>query len=150
MLNDCMPIVGYRRKPYMVIGWSICSFMLALIWLTPLPEPYRCRDNLQCVCNAHAASKGGKFAFLMMGAAMGYVVADVAADGLTVEYARREPQESRGHTQASVRAASAPTQRTTHRDTLVHSNIAAVHTTRRPLCTSCANAASLRRSYWWG
>jgi hypothetical protein len=45
---------------------------------------------------------GGKYAMLMCLAAFGYVIADVAADGLTVQYARREPLEQRGSTQASI------------------------------------------------
>ena len=36
----------------------------------------------------------GKFAVMMCLAALGYVIADVAADGLTVEFARREPVSS--------------------------------------------------------
>ena len=28
LLNDCAPIGGYRRKPYMVIGWAICCAVL--------------------------------------------------------------------------------------------------------------------------
>ena len=58
-------------------------------------------------CNAHAAKEGGAFALLMMCAALGYVVADVAADGLTVQYARREPQKERGSTQTLAYAARA-------------------------------------------
>jgi hypothetical protein len=38
----------------------------------------------------------------MMLAALGYVIADVAADGLTVQYARREPEELRGTIQTTV------------------------------------------------
>ena len=35
-------------------------------------------------CNADAAAAGGKYALLLMLATLGYVMADVAADGLTV------------------------------------------------------------------
>ena len=45
---------------------------------------------------------GGEYALLMMLAALGYVVADVAADGLTVMYARKEPLHKRGTTQTTV------------------------------------------------
>jgi len=38
----------------------------------------------------------------MMLAALGYVIADVAADGLTVQFARREPVAVRGQTQTTV------------------------------------------------
>ena len=122
LLNDCAPIGGYRRKPYMVIGWAICCAVLLHLAAKPLPEPYWCRDpdtgayitkvtksdgshGAAKPCNAHAAKEGGAFALLMMCAALGYVVADVAADGLTVQYARREPQKERGDADARVRRA---------------------------------------------
>jgi len=53
-------------------------------------------------CNPDAKHQGGKFAILMAFAALGYVIADVAADGLTVEFARREPMASRGRTQTTA------------------------------------------------
>jgi hypothetical protein len=45
---------------------------------------------------------GGEYAMLMCLAALGYVIADVAADGLTVEFAQREPIETRGGTQTMI------------------------------------------------
>ncbi|CAE7818238.1 unnamed protein product, partial [Symbiodinium necroappetens] len=41
-LNDCFPILGYRRKPYMVIGWTVCFMTLLVLGTRPLPEPYFC------------------------------------------------------------------------------------------------------------
>jgi hypothetical protein len=118
LLNDCVPIGGYRRKPYMCLGWAFCSAMLLLLAQKELPPPYWCRDESGVYvttvtapdgskrpaepCNASAALKGGGFALLMMLAALGYVVADVAADGLTVQYARREPRHQRGRTQTTA------------------------------------------------
>ena len=115
-MNDCFPIRGYRRKPYMCLGWCVCAFMLLVIASTPLPPPYWCRDAdgryvttrdapgggkaAAEPCNREAASAGGRYALLMMGAALGYVVADVAADGLTVQYGRREGAAARGQTQS--------------------------------------------------
>ena len=88
--NDCVPILGYRRKPYMVIGWAFCSAMLLTLWQMPLPEPYWCKGTHGYLterdpCNPDAANAGGKYSLLMMLAALGYVVSDVAADGLTVQ-----------------------------------------------------------------
>ena len=105
-----------------MIGWAICCAVLLHLAAKPLPEPYWCRDpdtgayitkvtksdgshGAAKPCNAHAAKEGGAFALLMMCAALGYVVADVAADGLTVQYARREPQKERGSTQTLAYAA---------------------------------------------
>lgn len=39
---------------------------------------------------------------MMMLVTLGYMIADVAADGLTVEFARREPEEIRGTTQTTI------------------------------------------------
>ena len=80
-----------------------------LLSQTPLPPPYWCHSNVtgealtsQPPCNEHAETQGGRYALMMMAAALGYVVADVAADGLTVEFARREVAERRGRTQTTA------------------------------------------------
>ena len=108
-LNDCVPIYGYRRKPYMVIGWLACATMLVLLYFWPLPEPYYCIDPVtkvyltgEAACHPESAKAGGTPTLLMMGACLGYVVADVAADGLTVQYARSEPEHRRGYTQSTA------------------------------------------------
>ena len=130
-LNDCFPIRGYRRKPYMVFGWGLCTVALVALWALRLPEqPYWCRSDQDgsfvttcdpstaaqpgceawsggapsaaTPCNADAAKRGGGIALLMCVACLGYVVADVAADGLTVTYAQREPPSRRGYTQSTA------------------------------------------------
>ena len=41
LLNDTVPILGYRRKPYMTLGWSFCSLMLvAPAGLEPAPNSH--------------------------------------------------------------------------------------------------------------
>lgn len=119
LINDTVPIFGLRRKPYMMIGWSLCAIALIILGCTPLPDPYWCVDEatgkyIQKVtlpdgttdaaepCNPDAAKEGGKYAILLMLACLGYVIADVAADGLTTEYARQEPIERRGKTQTTA------------------------------------------------
>ena len=95
MLNDCVPLFGYRRKPYMAIGWSLCCAMLVVLYFCKLPAPFFCVDprtgyyikldalgNVAKPCNKRASEEGGKYAMLMCLAALGYVVADVAADGM--------------------------------------------------------------------
>ena len=107
-LNDCVPICGYRRKPYMVLGWLACTLFLVALYLWPLPAPYYCLSPSGAYvvdeppCNPSAATSGGVPTFLMMGACLGYVVADVAADGLTVQLARGEPESKRGYTQSTA------------------------------------------------
>jgi MFS family permease len=123
-VNDCYPIAGYRRKPYMVVGWCFAAFMLIVLAYWGLPPPYWCvgEDGRYITtrqitahgngtggglhaaqpCNASAAKAGGQYALLMSLACLGYIIADVAADGLTVTYARREPREQRGATQTTA------------------------------------------------
>ena len=119
-INDCVPIFGERRRPYIILGWVVCAASLWCLALVPLPEPYWCaapgggayvtevdrpdgtgREAAR-PCNAAAARAGAPFALWMMLASLGYCVSDVAADGLTVTLARREPEGARGHTQTSV------------------------------------------------
>eukprot|EP00937_MAST-01D_sp_MAST-1D-sp2_P002439 g2439.t1 len=122
MVNDCFPLWGgYRRKPYMVIGWAMACVTLLALSAKPLPLPFWCVNAtsgeyitkvsasaagagaaVATPCNPASKDAGGAFALWMCLAACGYVVADVAADGLTVEYARREPAARRGTTQATV------------------------------------------------
>lgn len=108
-MNDCVPICGLRRKPYMALGWALCCAMLLLLFFLPLPPPYYCVDAATGMyridappCNPAAAGSSGVPVVLMAAAAVGYVVADVAADGLTVTYARSEPAEIRGYTQSTA------------------------------------------------
>lgn len=118
LINDTVPIFGLRRKPYMVLGWLFCAGALLKLGMTPLPPPYWCQDEAGLYikkqtlpdgtidaaepCNPSAAEEGGKYAILLMLAALGYVIADVAADGLTTEYAKQEPIERRGNTQTTA------------------------------------------------
>jgi len=115
LINDTRPIGGYHRKPYMVGGWSLCAIMLVCLSMYTIPPPYWCRDadgeyiksdpvtgEVAEPCNPDAPAMAGNYTFLMMLAALGYVVADVAADGMTVQYARREPLESRGNIQTTA------------------------------------------------
>lgn len=89
MVNDCCPIKGYRRKPYMVIGWTVCAAALLALALQDMPQPGQ-RDA------------AGKLSSVMALAASGYIMADVAADGLTVELAKLEPEATRGTLQSNV------------------------------------------------
>mmetsp|Transcript_30623 Transcript_30623/g.88775 ORF Transcript_30623/g.88775 Transcript_30623/m.88775 type:complete len:611 (-) Transcript_30623:580-2412(-) len=119
LINDTMPIMGLHRKPYMMFGWGFCAVALLVLSHIPLPPPYWCVDGatgeyITMVrlkdgstkaaepCNPQAAEEGGVYTFLLMAAAMGYVIADVAADGLTTEYAKAEPIERRGNTQTTA------------------------------------------------
>ncbi len=105
LISDQCPIRGSRRKPYMALGWTITTGALLALALKPLPAPYYCRDphtgqyDTKRVCNKSAADEGAAYALTMFVASLGYVMAVVATDALTVTYARREPRATRGKTQ---------------------------------------------------
>jgi hypothetical protein len=114
MISDCFPIFGFRRRPYMVIGWSVCCLMLLIMGFMPLEAPYfpdpKYREmkpdeisaEMKATFNENAPNVGGTYTVLMMFACLGYLIADVAADAVVVEYAQREPEEIRGRTQTAI------------------------------------------------
>ncbi|RLN48255.1 hypothetical protein BBJ28_00000785 [Nothophytophthora sp. Chile5] len=114
VLSDCMPLLGYRRRPYMVLGWSVTVLCLLAMACSPLDEPYFPDPALRNVkpsdysaemiqsLNKSAPSSGAKYIVLMMFATLGYLFADVAADAVVVEYAQREPEATRGRTQTAI------------------------------------------------
>ena len=75
----------------MISGALICTITAAAL-------PPRLHTHQRC----EPTAQGGPIALLMSLAVAGYVLADVAADGLTASYARREPRSSRGRTQTGV------------------------------------------------
>jgi MFS family permease len=89
MVNDCLPIAGSHRKAYMVIGWTLCT--LSLVALAQAEEPEQGQR-----------SAAGTIAVKMAIAAVGYMMADVAADALVVQYAKTEHIDVRGTLQANV------------------------------------------------
>ncbi|KAF0708701.1 Aste57867_6255 [Aphanomyces stellatus] len=115
-ISDCFPIFGYRRKPYMLLGWTITMICLAIMAFSSLGDPYCDRlktsycgtplakvpkDQLQYF-NTDAPNQGTKFIVLSMLVSFGYVMADCAADAMVVEYAQREPIEIRGRVQTAI------------------------------------------------
>uniref|UniRef100_A0A0P5HAK7 Transmembrane protein n=1 Tax=Daphnia magna TaxID=35525 RepID=A0A0P5HAK7_9CRUS len=115
ILSDCFPIFGYRRRPFMMIGWSVCALMLFIMAFMDAGTPYYKNRALASIkeanwtdlqraegIDADAPDRGGKFIIMMMLAAVGYVGADVAADGVVVELAQREPEAVRGTTQTTI------------------------------------------------
>jgi hypothetical protein len=114
ILSDCVPLWGYRRRPYMLIGWSICVAMLLAMGCSRVGQPYFLTPSdrgispsdytpeIEARLNRDAASQGGVYVVFMMLAAFGYVLSDVCADGIVVELAQREPLAERGRTQATI------------------------------------------------
>ncbi|OQR83331.1 transmembrane protein [Achlya hypogyna] len=123
MLTDCFPIGGYKRRPYMIIGWAICLGSMCLMAFVPFPDPYIGRglvlskaavsrvrggdlSNLsateKALVNLNAADEGNYWILLSTLGSFGYMLADVAADAMVVEYAHREPIQVRGRIQSAI------------------------------------------------
>ncbi|TMW60022.1 hypothetical protein Poli38472_000064 [Pythium oligandrum] len=112
MLSDNFPIFGYRRRPFMVFGWTMCSICLFVMAFMPMPKPYFIKPEYRdldvselidgVTVREDSPDKGAKYIILMMLASLGYVIADVASDAVVVEYAQREPEEIRGRTQTAI------------------------------------------------
>lgn len=79
-LSDSTPIFGYRRKVYMVIGWSISS--LSMFGLT------QCGTNIGLI---------GLFYFFF---GLGFWMADVISDSIMVEKAKLEKGTAKGRLSA--------------------------------------------------
>ncbi|EQC40210.1 hypothetical protein SDRG_02858 [Saprolegnia diclina VS20] len=114
MISDCVPIYGYRRKSWMMIGWSGAFICLLVLASMSFGDPYyreagvsRIEASLRTAAqnatiNLDAPVKGGVVALLFGVATISYVFADVPADALVVEYAQREPVATRGRMQSLV------------------------------------------------
>ncbi|KAF0714784.1 Aste57867_3690 [Aphanomyces stellatus] len=108
LLSDGVPICGYRRRPYVLLGWLICLAFLVVMATLPPAMPYFAKGEILGVAdvrarridNPHAAADGTPYILYMMAASMGYVMADVACDAAMVELAQTEREDVRGHTQS--------------------------------------------------
>ncbi|TMW59670.1 hypothetical protein Poli38472_004739 [Pythium oligandrum] len=98
-ISDSFPLNGYRRKPYIFIGWiSTCIVMLCLVCM-PNIEPYKRNGE---IVNEDAHSYSPHYVLPLMVGSIGYLMADVACDGIMVEYAQRESEATRGQVQTMV------------------------------------------------
>lgn len=110
VLSDHYPICGYRRKSYILIGWAICFVALMVLAYSPHEEPYykageihRTRDaSARVVGNPHAPHAGARYLVNIMLVCIGYVISDVACDGIMVELAQHEHIEVRGTAQSTI------------------------------------------------
>ncbi|RLN45601.1 hypothetical protein BBJ28_00016384 [Nothophytophthora sp. Chile5] len=89
MLSDCLPIFGFRRRPYMALGWTFCTIMLVY---------------MACMPQENGNGLVDKYTMLMFFVTLGYMLTDVAADGLMVDLAQREAIALRGRTQSVIYA----------------------------------------------
>ncbi|CAK4654466.1 unnamed protein product [Aphanomyces euteiches] len=119
MFSDCFPIFGYRRKSWMLIGWTVAMICLAVMFFSSLGDPYcnwmteykdYCKLTLSKVpkeiqdknYDFEAPDRGAKFIILSMLVSFGYVTAACASDAMVVEYAQREPIAIRGRVQTAI------------------------------------------------
>ncbi|RHY29144.1 hypothetical protein DYB32_005394 [Aphanomyces invadans] len=100
MLSDCFPIMGYSRKPYILLGWILTALCLVIIAVKPTGDAVN--DDSSAEDNKTAQSNGSLLALLCAVACFCYIMADVACDAMVVEYAQREPDNVRGRLQATI------------------------------------------------
>lgn len=101
ILSDGCPLFGYRRRPYMIMGWLLTGLGLGLCTVVPLDESYL--DPLTHeVQNVNAPAQGLTYICLLILATTGIALAMVADDGMMVELAQREPESSRGQLQSTI------------------------------------------------
>ncbi|RHY51527.1 hypothetical protein DYB34_011839 [Aphanomyces astaci] len=107
-LSDCVPVCGYRRKPWIILGWAICC--AALVFLATLDQgPAAClaRSGESLVCQTPNLSEAvgdnvSSYTVGAMFATLGYVMAACASDALVVQYAQRESLVIRGRIQTAI------------------------------------------------
>jgi hypothetical protein len=114
ILSDCFPVAGYRRRPYMLLGWVLCCCMLFRMASFSETAPYYGDPAMRSTSpdqwteaqresiNPNAPDAAGQYVIPMTLAAFGYLLAEVPADAVVVEYAQREPTATRGRLQSCI------------------------------------------------
>ncbi|CAK4696043.1 unnamed protein product [Aphanomyces euteiches] len=94
LLSDVCPIMGYRRKSYMLVGWFCAATILLILGCMDHGPPYdkTLPDPKNQPFNIDVNSKGSTIGLLCALATISYIFADVPADAMVVEYAQREPE----------------------------------------------------------
>jgi len=101
-LSDNLPFMGYRRKSYMTIGWTLCTLsMISLLMFSDLSTTKN--EKWERVVSDNAPSVGFLSATLLL-FGTGFWFADVMADSVVAEKAKLEPEETRGHLQSTCYA----------------------------------------------
>lgn len=102
LLSDCVPMAGFHRKPYMLMGWATAAIALLIISQYELPEPYFCQDDngiydyKQDPCNPHARAAVFWYAGLIFVCAIGLVIAATSGEVLVLAYSQMEEEATRG------------------------------------------------------
>eukprot|EP00644_Phytophthora_capsici_P018253 jgi/Phyca11/11382/fgenesh1_pm.PHYCAscaffold_68_\ len=114
IITDCYPIYGYRRRPYMIIGWAVCAVCCFVLAVMPEGDPYY-PDNAWASLseseltadqiaeiNYDAPNKGTSFILIMFIANLGMVLSFTACGGTLVELSQREGEKRRGDLQTMI------------------------------------------------
>eukprot|EP00644_Phytophthora_capsici_P005867 jgi/Phyca11/98067/e_gw1.2.337.1 len=108
MLSDTVPIFGYRRRPYTVIGWGLSFVSCFLLAVLPLGDPYYSDQSIAnldpaeltpeqlATIDTSAPDRGIKMIILMMIANFGTVLAYSGFNGALIEISQQEPSSIRG------------------------------------------------------
>lgn len=108
MLTDTTPIFGYRRRPYIVMGWLMTGISCLLMAALPLGDPYYGDASIAdldvstlteaqlATIDTGAPNRGVKLIILMMIANFGTVLGYSAYSGVLVDLSQQEPAETRG------------------------------------------------------
>ncbi len=128
--SDNVPLAGYRRKSYMLLGWAIASLsMILLLTFSDLSVEAMTLNNEQIMNGdgssgryflRHLQSSTKEFgeqthivgappsipflSFTLLMFGSGFWFADVMGDSLVAEKAKLEPESSRGHLQSTCYA----------------------------------------------
>jgi BT1 family len=111
-LSDNVPISGYRRKPYMLLGWLVAALsMLSLNMFSNLHIPAR---NAGCFHNDDNDYEQGEIptdaptipflSLCLLTFGIGFWMADVMGDSVVAEKAKLEPDYQRGSIQSTCYA----------------------------------------------
>ncbi|KAF0700521.1 Aste57867_8960 [Aphanomyces stellatus] len=99
ILSDCFPIWGYRRKSWMILGWSCCAILLVVLATMRHGRPYVPPNTPQPSNSTNSGNPQdhGLLVSTLCGIiTVFYVLAIVAADAMVVELSEAEPDPTRG------------------------------------------------------
>jgi len=106
-ISDNFPLFGFRRKPYMLMGWLLASMSLfMLIFFSNLnitPGNAGCFESDPDAMATVPPADAPSIPFLslsLLGFGTGFWLADVMGDSIVAEKAKLEPPESRGSIQS--------------------------------------------------
>jgi len=101
-MSDQLPLLGYRRKGYMCIGWSMATaIMVQLLLSSNLTMEWKYNGSLVIPKDSPSIQQLS-FCFLVFG--FGYWMADVNSDSIVAERAKLEPPSKRGQLQSTCYA----------------------------------------------